>query len=169
MMSDEERAEREDEIRDLSRWVDKFSRDAVLFLLQQLDTSRAEEQEAFAVLLDKRADELRLKFGPMDDAAAELSRQALAIRARFFATDAASSSILCHELLQRLRRAEMDVDRRAERLTQMMREERDEAIAVLRGLERVSVSGENFCPLCWRLQENGHEADCRLAKVLENA
>jgi hypothetical protein len=168
-MSDEERAEREDEIRELSLWADKFSRDTILFLLQQLDRSRADEQEAFAIVLERRADELRLKFGPMDDSAGELQRQALAIRARFFEPDAAGSSILCAELLERMRKAELEADRRATKLTHRMREERDEALAVLKTLEHVYVNENNFCPSCWYLEANGHAEDCRLTKVLESA
>jgi hypothetical protein len=83
-MDAEDRQNREDEIR-LSV-VDApcpcCQDEDAKFLLAQLDRARAEEQEACAWVLEKRADELRLKFGPMDDAAGELNLQALAIRTR---------------------------------------------------------------------------------------
>jgi len=161
----EERQKREDEIRDLAQWSNKFNREAVGFLLERLDLARAEEQEACAAALEKRADELRLKFGALDEAAGELNLQAIAIRARFF-LPGAGPSIICHELLERLRKSEEAVHERAGRIVLGLREELTEALEVLREIERVPIDQENFCPLCWHLAEHGHAPTCRLAKAI---
>jgi hypothetical protein len=51
-----------------------------------------------------------------------------------------------------------------------LRRQRDEAIALLRELEWMDTPyDEDICPTCWREKFNGHAADCRLARLLQEA